>query len=72
MVGDISRAIAISWQSMNNIENPLVFNHKECELVNCHKDDKNEINKLLHGMTAQQKQDLLKRRENVLRLVNGE
>jgi hypothetical protein len=35
-------------------------------------DDKIEINKLLQGMTKEQKQDLLKRRENVLRLVNGE
>ena len=44
----------------------------EQQKVHIDKDDKNEINKLLHGMTAQQKQDLLKRRENVLRLVNGE
>ena len=44
----------------------------EKQKVHIDKDDKNEINKLLHGMTAQQKQDLLKRRENVLRLVNGE
>ena len=44
----------------------------EQQKVHIDKDDKNEINKLLHGMTTQQKQDLLKRRENVLRLVNGE
>ena len=44
----------------------------EQQKVHIDKDDKTEINKLLQGMTKEQKQDLLKRRENVLRLVNGE
>ena len=44
----------------------------EKQKVHIDKDDKTEINKLLHNMTKEQKQDLLKRRENVLRLVNGE